>query len=246
MNLTRLIRGLSPIVILICMAGATLSQEIAPDSGVFESNRAEFFAKFAVADYEAALPDNPEDLAVRRAKSQRYDNQHWVVKNPSPDTDYARRSIAVQPSPTFPVEESDIVAIGLVIGVTAHLSNDKSGVYSEYTVRVEQVMKDATSRSLGQGSTITIDRAGGAVRYADGRKLAYFISEKKLPTVGSLYALFLRDDKRSKNYEVVTLYEFKRDNVVPLDSGYSLEDIRGMTKSDLIKAIQEKLVKRSD
>ncbi|HKP68909.1 MAG TPA: hypothetical protein VJV05_06475 [Pyrinomonadaceae bacterium] len=246
MNRTRLIHRLGPIVILASMAGMTLGQEVAPETTVTETNRAEFFAKFAVADYDAPLPENPDELAQRRIKGQRYDNSSWVAKNPNPDADYARRSLAIQPISAFPIEDSDVVVIGLAIGVSAYLSNDKTGVYSEYTIRVEQVLKDGGSRNLMAGSTITMDRAGGAVRYPDGHKVAYFIAERKLPVVGTMYALFLRDDKRSKSFDIVTLYELKRDSVVPVDSGYSFEEVRGMTKSAFIKTVQEKVVKRSD
>ena len=147
--------------------------------------------------------------------------------------------------PTLPVEESDLVVTGLAVGVTAHLSNDKTGIYSEYTIRVEQVLKNGLSRNLTSASTITIDRAGGAVLYPDGHRLAYFIAERKLPVVGAMYALFLRDDKRSKNLEVVTLYELKANNIVPLDSGVSFEDVKTMTKASFMKTLQEKLVKPS-
>ena len=245
MKRTSVLNGLGPIVFLLTVIGTTLGQEVAPETTVIETNRAEFFAKFAVTGYDAPLPEDPEELAQRRLKNQRYDNQNWVAKKPSPDVDYARRSIAVQPLPALPVEESDLVVTGLAIGVTAHLSNDKTGIYSEYTIRVEQVLKDGLSRNLTSASTIMIDRAGGAVLYPDGHRLAYFIAERKLPVVGAMYALFLRDDKRSKNLEIVTLYELKANNIVPLDSGVSFEDVKTMTKASFMKTLQEKLVKPS-
>ena len=206
MKRTSIINGLGPIVLLLLIVGTTLGQEVAPETTVIETNRAEFFAKFAVTGYDSPLPEDPEELAQRRIKNQRYDNQNWVAKSPNPEADYARRSIAVQPLPALPVDESDLVVTGLAIGVTAHLSNDKTGIYSEYTIRVDQVLKDGLSKNLTSASTITIDRAGGAVLYPNGHRLAYFIAERKLPVVGAMYALFLRDDKRSKNYEIVALY----------------------------------------
>ena len=243
MKRSRLIHGLGPTIILAILVGTTPGQEVAPETTVIETNRADFFAKFALTGYDAPLPEDPEQLAQRRLKNQRYDNQNWVAKNPNPDVDYARRSIAVQPLPVLPFEESDIVVTGLAIGVTAHLSNDKTGIYSEYTIRVEQVLKDGVFRNLRAASTITVDRAGGAVLYPDGHRLAYFIAEKKLPAVGAQYALFLRDDKRSKNYEIVTLYELKPGGVIPLDQGSS-DELKGMTKSDFMKALLEKSAKR--
>ena len=246
MNRDWLKYSLATMVVLTGLAGTYRGQEVAPESGVRETNRADFFAKFAVTDYDAPLPENAEELEQRRLKGQRYDNQNWVVKEPNHDVDYARRSIKPAPVPTYPVEESDLIVTGLATAASAYLSNDKTGVYTEYTIRIEQVLKDNSSRKLSSGIAITIDRTGGAVRYPDGHKIGYLVAEKKLPSVGALYVLFLRDDKRSKNFEVVTLYELKVDSVIPLDSGFQFDEVKGMTKSDFMKTLQEKLVKAAD
>ena len=235
--------SLASMVVFAGLAGTNRGQEIAPASGVRETSRAEFFAKFALTDYDAPLPENPEALEQRRLKGMRYDRDNWVVKDPSHEIDYVRRSLKIVPPPTFPVEESDVVVIGLTTVAAAYLSNDKTGIYSEYTIKVEQVLKDNSSRKLSRGTLITFDRAGGAVRYPDGHRVGYLVAEKALPSVGAIYALFLRDDKRSRNFEVVTLYELKVNSVVPLDSGFPFEEVRGMTKSDFMKTLQEKLVK---
>ena len=57
--------------------------------------------------------------------------------------------------------------------------------------------------------------------------------------------MFLRDDRKSKNFEIVTLYELKPNKIIPLDHG-GFDELKGMTKSDFIKAVQEKLSKRPD
>jgi hypothetical protein len=246
MKCTKLIQGLASIVVFVTMAELNRAQEVAPDSGVRETNREVFFAKFALVDYYAPLPENPDELEQRRIKNRRYDNENWVLADPDPETDYAKRSIAVRSLPTFPNEESDLVVIGRATAVSAHLSNDKTGIYSEYKIRIEQVLKDDLSRNLAPGSVITIDRAGGAVRYPGGHRVAYLLAEKKLPTVGASYALFLRDDKLSKNFEVVTLYELKVNSVAPLDTGFTFEEVRGMTKDDFLQSVHGKLVKRAD
>lgn len=237
--------SLATMAVLAALAGTDRGQEIAPASGVRETSRAEFFAKFALTDYNAPLPENPEELEKRRLKGARYDRGNWVVKDPSHDVDYVRRSLKLVVPPAFPVEESDVVVIGLTTAASAYLSNDKTGVYTEYTIRVEQVLKDNSSRKLARGGVITIDRAGGAVRYPDGHKVGYLLAGRSLPSVGAIYALFLRDDKRGGNFEIITLYELSVKGVVPLDSGFPFEDVRGMTKSDFMKALQEKLDKGS-
>ena len=245
MKFASLVYGLAPIAILVSMVGMNLGQEVAPDSGVRETSRVEFFAKFAHTDYDIVLPTDPDALEQRRRKNQRYDNENWVVKTPSPETDYAKRTLQLVPPPAFPIEESDTIVTGVATSASAHLSNDKTGVYTEYTIRVERIFKDGLSRNLTPDSVITIDRAGGAVRYPDGHKVAYMLAQRKLPAVGSTYALFLRDDKRSKNFQIVTIYELTTDSVIPLDAGYTFDEVKGMTKSDFLRALQERLAKRS-
>ena len=237
--------GLATVSVLANLAGTGRAQEVAPASGVRENNRADFFAKFAITDYDAPRPEGVEESEQRRLKSLRYDNENWVVKEPNPEIDYAKRSIPVSPPPAFPIEESDVIVIGLATAASAYLSNDKTGIYTEYAIRVEQVYKNSSNKVI-PGKAITIDRPGGAVRYPDGHRVAYLIAEKKLPSVNSIYALFLRDDKRSGNFEVVTLYELKVDGVVPLDSGFTFADVSGMARNDFMKTLQEKLAKRSD
>lgn len=244
MKCRRLIYGLAPIVIFVTMAELSRAQEVAPVSGVRATNREEFFAKFALVDYDAPLPNIPEELEQRRLKNRRYDNENWVLVDPDPETEYARRSILVIPLPTFPIEESDLIVTGQATAVSAHLSNDKTGIYSEYTIKIEQVLKNGLTSNLSPGSVITIDRAGAAVRYPGGHRVAYLLAEKKLPAVGASYALFLRDDKRSKNFDVVTLYELKINGVSPLDTGFAFEEVRGLTKNDFLKAVQGKLVEQ--
>ena len=237
--------GLATITVLAGLVRTAGAQEVAPASGVRETNRTDFFAKFAITDYDAPRPEGVEESEQRRLKSLRYDNENWVVKEPNPEVDYAKRSIPVSPPPAFPIEESDVIVIGLAMTASAYLSNDKTGIYTEYAVRVEQVYKNSSSKVL-PGKAITIDRPGGAVRYPNGHRVAYLIAEKKLPSVNSMYALFLRDDKKSGNFEVITLYELKVDSVTPLDSGFTFTDVIGMTKGEFMKTLQDKVAKRSD
>lgn len=198
-------------------------------------------SKYAVADFDATLPANVVEREQRKLKSRRYDNWEWVLKNPHPET--ARVGLYQEsiPEPLVPAVESDLIVTGNVTAVTAHLSNDMGGVYSEFTIKIDQKLKGDSFIDIEPESSITIDRAGGYVRYPNGQMVLYTIAGKQLPTVGCYYVFFLRNDKKSKNFEILNVYELQESHVIPLDSGRSAEEIKGMKKLDFINVIRNKL-----
>lgn len=98
--------------------------------------------KYAVADYDEVLPTDAKECQKRKLANGRYDNQHWVIKNPHPDDGGAGLDDEKIPPPIIPAEESDLIVIGTITDVSAHMSNDKRGVYSEFTIRVKQILKN--------------------------------------------------------------------------------------------------------
>ena len=235
-----LIFGFVAIAVLTGVAGPGWGQELATSAGDRET-RARFFGEFAIVDYDA-IPKNAEANELRRLKNQRYDNKNWVLDEPDYETEWIKRHLTLQPPSVFPVDESDVIVTGLVTTGSAHLSNDKTGVYSEYGVRIEHVLKNSSAQEMRPGSIVTVDRDGGAVRYANGQKVAYMLAGKKLPSVGALYVFFLLDGKKNPNFEIVTLYKLTVDSVVPVDAG-SFEELKGMGKTDFIKVVQQRLEK---
>ena len=88
------------------------------------------------------------------------------------------------------MEESSVIVIGDVLHSEAHLSEDKRGVYSEFTIRLVEVLK---GDSFWPGSEMVVERLGGYVRYPDGRKLLYRVGTGGMPRVGARYLFFLND-----------------------------------------------------
>src|SRR5439155_5322439 len=96
--------------------------------------------------------------------------------------------------PAFPVRESRVVLIGQIASDAAYLSNDKTGVYSEFTVIAEEVLKNDLAGELLAGSSITITREGGRIRFPSGRLHWYGIGRQSMPRIGSRYVIFLRGE----------------------------------------------------
>lgn len=194
--------------------------------------------QFPVVDYDASELHKGDDAEKRKLKSKRYDGIGFVTNNPRPE--YSGVGIRNESLiPAIPVAESEIVIIGEVLNAGAHLSNNKENVYSEFTVRIEELLKGNKSNKITQDSSITIDRFGGAVQYPNGQKLFYNVVGKDLPQIGRRYVLFLTNREQSPNFNILTGYELEGSRVYPLDNGDHFEKFEGMDEKDFIITVRK-------
>lgn len=244
MKSNRFIWGLTVILVLI-----TIAVSFAPISSFSQketkkeqvNNGFEDLSKYPIVDYNAPLPLSAVEREERILKNKRYDNQHWVLKNPHPEDSGVGRVDEVPSPPVIPTFESDLIIVGEIINANAYLSNDKTGVYSEYIVKVENVIKGDDSNKAISESFIIADRSGGCVRYPKGQKVYYQKLGEVLPWVGSRYVLFFISDKQSPNYIILTGYELKGGKAVPLDDAPPFRDLPEISESNFIEAIRDKI-----
>lgn len=201
----------------------------------------EYESQFPVSDYDAPEPENLEVREKRKEKNKRYDNQLFVRKDPHPGTSETSRTDRIQLPPAMPTLESKIIVVGEILNTQAQLSNDKRGIYSEFIIRVDEVLKNNDSDKIIQGSSITADRPGGSVRYPNGQKEIYSFSEIGLPRIAKRYIMFLTKPDETPNYYILTGYELKEGKVVPLDNGLGFLKFKGMNETDFMKTIREAL-----
>src|SRR5215475_3085492 len=115
----------------------------------------------------------------------------------------------------LPVGQSDVVVVGEVVEAEARLSDDKTGIYSEFTVRTEELLKGISS-SLGVGNILTANRIGGAVKFASGKFQEYRINRQGMPQRGGRYILFLKREDGG-DFTILTGYRLSNGSVTPLD-----------------------------
>lgn len=127
--------------------------------------------------------------------------------------------------PALPVTQSTAIILGQITDAEAHLSNNKTTIYSEFSVRVEEMFKD-TSNSINLNNLISVNRLGGTVRFASGRISKYTIHRQGMPQKGERYLLFL--NQLEGNFIILTGYKIAENQVSPLDG----EDSRD-PRSDL-------------
>lgn len=106
-----------------------------------------------------SVPENPS--SARFPINRRYDDQEWVYKVINyPETGGIGRITEDPPPPLYPVEESGLIVIGEIASVKAFLSNDRGCVYSEFTIRIDELLRNNESGKTSS-KIVKADREGG-------------------------------------------------------------------------------------
>jgi hypothetical protein len=117
--------------------------------------------------------------------------------------------------PALPVAQSNAVVLGEITGRRAILTDDKLGIYSEFSIHLVRVFKDDQGVLRGGGS-VEASRLGGAVRFPSGRIQEYTVFSQGYPKQGRLYVLFLKRDEEG-DFSILTGYDLSSPGVTPLD-----------------------------
>lgn len=171
--------------------------------------------RFPIAEYLAVEPTDPAERSKRQARGKKYKSSSWGI-HPDAHSDSVVRVDSVDTSlPALPSEKSSAVIVGQVTEANAYISNDKSSVYSVFTIQVNEVLKKPGNVTLSTASVIDVEREGGRVRFPNGRLRIYMIDDFGMPKVGARYVLFLSDSPTG--FELITGYELVEGRVYPLD-----------------------------
>lgn len=170
--------------------------------------------QYPVADPTEPESSDPKERAHRQKRNKRY-NQGIKAIGPQ----IVQTADGYHWPPDFaplPVSLSDAIIVGRISDAKAHLSEDKNSVYSEFAVRVDQVLKSTTG-DLVPGVFVTTDRKGGQVRYPSGQMSWLFVVGQGTPRLGETYLLFLKKTDDDQVYSILTGYEIKNSRIDPLD-----------------------------
>lgn len=204
-----------------------------------------------VADAAALEPIDLDKRTKRRKKGKQHDKQgsQPITEAPYP-VNRTWSSHWWQGLPAIPAAQSDVVLIGEITDTQAYLSNDKTGIYSEFTVRAGEVLKNDDNASLFPGSMITAERFGGAVRFPSGAIQRYATSNQRMPLVGRQYVLFLKRLDQEQDFSLITGYELRGQRVVPLDGAHidqgaklPFDDYKGTDASSFLNIVRDAIVK---
>jgi len=243
------IHKLSYAVLAIVLTAGTISILSHKDhtSGIQQSERQSNSQKndedarkhFPVAEFNEEGPSETRKHEGFKDKQKRHNGLGLVAQNPSAN---AGGGVFIPEGqfnfPPLPVSQAAVIVVGQVLLAEAHLSQDKSNVFSEFTVRVSNVFKSDVSLA---GTDIVIERLGGYVKYPDGRKLLYRVGTGNMPRVGGRYLFFLKASPQL-DLSILTAYELGPDGVTPLDPSAQFEEFRGKDEAAILAALEKALI----
>jgi len=210
------------------------------------------FSRFPIADFHALEPVDANLRAAREAKGRKYDNKHMPQISDDTYQIFSNTDWDVR-LPALPVERSAAVVIGTVRSAHAYLTPNKTGIYSEFQVAIETVVKNDLNNLIKDGATITVERNGGRARMPSGKIVISWVSHQNMPRAGGRYLLFLTHDFETlndtpKDFYLLTGYELRDGQVHLLDDtppGHPITRYGGATEKTLLSDLFNTVAKAS-
>lgn len=174
-------------------------------------------SNFPIVDVTTTLPTDPNEQAKRNRKNKKY-NSRYVPPLRELDQIYTFTDWELG-LPALPVAKSAAIVIGEVSTAQAFLSEDKSAVYSEFGIRIDEVLKTETRFPVVPGSVLPVERMGGLVRFPSGKLAVSIVDKQDMPRIGGRYVLFLvhRFSSETEDFYILTGYELRSGRVSLLD-----------------------------
>jgi hypothetical protein len=173
--------------------------------------------KYPVAEYEEPEPADLNEREKKRAKGKKYEKDKSEL-SVDPHSELVTTSGHWASSlSAIPSDESTAIVVGRVTEAKAHLSPNRHKVYSEFTVKVEEVIKNNSAIPISVGNPIDVDRLGGRVKFPNGKVGLYFVSGQEMPQADRRYLFFLTNMDKESGLSIVTGYELRDGRVYLLD-----------------------------
>lgn len=205
-----------------------------------------------IVDIYAPEPDNPATKELQKSRGRKYDTGTPLEDFLEPESDLLDLPSAhVSPEPSLPIDQSELVAIGTITDSKAFLSNDRTDVYSEFTIQIEEVLLNRSPLTLISGSKITGERQGGRIRFSSGNILLRGISGRGFPTKQGKYILFLKWNEGGQDFLITTGYKIQRGAIEPLDGNEkdlnlpiykNFDSLKNMDAKTLIRRVRSAIL----
>ncbi len=180
-----------------------------------KSDKEKFESQFPIVEYIKPEPSEPDKLAKRRAVGKKHNREDERIGE---HADTIVTSVDWEVGlPALPVARSRAVVIGQITHAEAYLSTDKTGVYSEFTILIDKVLKNESDISMVSGAAVVPIRSGGRVRFPSGHVTLQYTRGQGMPRIGKRYVFFLTRENLEHNLDILTGYELKGGRVALLD-----------------------------
>jgi hypothetical protein len=205
-------------------------------------------AEPAVGKFERDSVDLKNDDSFTRAQR----DQQWrglvpdVLKDPGTNAAIGMESTTVshidyvgEGPAALPTDRSDLVIVGQVLRSSAFVTPDKTGVYSEFPILVQSVLKgDSSSIS----KTVIGIRGGGTVTFPSGHKRKILFDGMGYPQTGPKYLFFLHKmPGTALDYGILTAYELSGTSVYALDNVEPFTKYEGAEQATFLQTIKNQI-----
>ena len=208
------------------------------------------FDGFPVVDFDVPEPSDPTLKSAKEAKDRKYTKKYLPKISENTGTTFTVNDWDVR-LPAIPVDKSSAIVIGTITKAEAHITEDKTAIYSEFALVPDVIVKNDSENPVEVGRSISIERSGGRVRMPSGKIIASWTNHQNMPQVGSRYVLFLTHSYEvqgdvGRDFYLLTGYEIVGSHVFPLDDTTSGQSYKGADESSFMKDLTSQLVSGLD
>lgn len=203
------------------------------------------------ADYGRPSTESVAEQIRRRSRETRRRNIFPPVTDPGKLVEDQQETTAIRiedyvyvetSDPSYPASISAAVVIGTVLDAKGFVSDDRTYVYSDYQIQVDDILKQDTAAKLVVGRRLVASRTGAAVYFTSGHITHYVTLGRGQPKVGKQYLFFLlRPDPDIAEYDICygAAYELSDGRALPLDDEHHYRGLEDADASRLIKKIRD-------
>ena len=146
----------------------------------------------------------------------------------------------------FPIRGC-VIVIGTVSSGNAYMNQEHTGLFSEYKVAVQEILKPDPDSVISARDVLTTWRSGGSIQFPSGHTTHYIIAGRGFPEVGTQYVFFLRrPDKTVDDYAINTAYAIKDQAASPLDDILTNNPFDGMPANEFLDKLRHEISVRRE
>lgn len=244
------------LVVILAAASALLALPQESQNISSTARRTADDEQLPVAEFAMPDPVDPKERGLRQVKSSRYNRQGGkpIAELPPGVEELPLNAHWWWGLPALPVRMSQAILIGEIVDAKAYLSSDRTGVYSEFTIRINEVLRKGSDIDLVLVGDVLAQRPGGAVRFPSGRLQRYTIAQQGMPLIGRRYVFFLKCNTVGQDFSILTGYELRNGRVLPLDGHDNKGEtvvsafaaFEGMDETAFLKSVREAISRPSE
>jgi hypothetical protein len=200
------------LVLIVALLSLGLVAEVKPH----DSSSIAQISTTQVVIVEEPESSKPEERMARQAESARYNGGGCDLT--IPDRDCAFEGFWPSPFPEIPLKEGALAFVGSVTKMQPYLSQDRTHIYKENTIQIEELFKSPQGFQLPSDRTLIVDQIGGAMRLLSGPVIydGSRIDFMGQTYVGGRYVFFLLRVHEGRDLGIIKAYELRDGNVFKL------------------------------